>query len=447
MAIETPTAPSPGSQTTLRPETVTRSQESSPAPSLKPEGPPRTRNEYPGAFDELEELDRSSKASLHDNGQAKPKPAAATKPRDESGKFTKREEDEPADVLPKHEEKTVPDKEPEIDGDTKPAAGKETSQVTDDSDPASQFKTAHDLRKDWRKKREALIERESEITRLRQQLEQRSPESKTLVEENKRMKARLEEVEAELRYADYTKSSEFKEKFEKPYQDAYHDAVEEVRELRVQLPDGQSRPASEQDFQRIIAADSQDVRALASEMFGDAAHDVLSLRRRLNELNRTANREAKRYREQAAEREREKTLKMTEQREQTDRLWKQANETIVQRYGDFFAPKEGDDDYNKTLESGYSTVDRAFQPGLAVEERISRQAALRHKAAAFGAQVLLNKRLKERVAELEGVIKEYEKSAPGPGKGGTEGQRMDGAKPKSAFDEIDELARLDPADR
>lgn len=423
MALETPTSP-PNPATAPEPAAQ---------PALKPT---RIRNEYPEAYDELEELERKAPSNQNGNGEPTAKtegkpPAPAPKPATTKPPVPKAEP-EPAQPRekPTPEAKTPESKEPEAS--------------PSEPDPTAKFTTAHDLRKDWRRLHRVVQDKDLELNKLREQLEKRAPVNEAALEENKTLKKRLEEAETELRYMDFTKSQKYKEDYEKPYQVAYESAIEEVQELWVNNEDGTTRPATAQDFQRILNASQQDVRALATKMFGEAANDVLVARRGLVELTRKANREAKEYREQATERERQRTLQAAEQRQQAETLWNKASEMLREKYPDFFKPIEGDEEYNKELEAGYATVDKAYAQGLTIEEMAARRAAVRHRAAAFRAQVLINRRLKTRVKELEGVVAEYEKSVPGEGKSGGE-QRVAPAGDgyKSAEEEIDALAAMD----
>lgn len=390
---------------------------------------------YDEAFAGLDELERAPASAPKPKEPAKPepkakpqaeKPAAPTDPangKPPAGKVT----DKPAEV---------PAKPAEVKKESPEATAAELE------DDTKQFKTAHDLRKDWRRLKTLAEERERELSELRVKAEssKKTPDP-VILEENKTLKKRLEEVETELRYVDFTKSQEFRDKFEKPYQDAYDDAIEEVKEFQVLTPDGGVRPATAQDFQRILQADTTEVRKLASDLFGESANDVLVMRRRLIEMNRNAQREAKRYREEAGKREQEKAIKAAEQQEGLKKLWESHSAAIAEKYPDYFAHIEGDDEYNKELDAGYATVDKAQDPKIPVTEKVERLAALRHRAAAFRAQVLVNRRLKARVAELEEVVKGYEESAPKAGKGGSEASRVstEGDSMPSAFDELDAI--------
>lgn len=429
MAVETPIAPAP-----TAPQTDTKPASE---PAAAPVKPYRARNEYPEAYDGLEELDRLQRESSKGDKDSSPKP-------DKDKSTAKAPEQK--QLTPSATETNQPANKPEIK-DQKAAPeiktaepGPETTEPPDNGepDPTAKFATAHDLRKDWRRLHRQLQDKDLELTSLKERIKTETPASSAALEENKALKKRNEELETEIRYHDYAKSKEFKDKFEKPYNDAYAEAIQDVQELEVFLPDGQTRPATEHDFARILKADKQEVRKLAKEMFGDAADDVLSARRKLIDLNRTANKESERYREEAAERDRQKALKSAEERENTERLWNKALSTVKEKYQEYFGHIEGDDEYNKALDEGYAIVDKAHAPGLSLEEKVARLAAARHKAGAFKAQVLLNKRLKDRVAELEQVVAGYEKSAPGTGSGESAERKPQGAKEKDGYTSFEE---------
>lgn len=387
---------------------------------------------YDEAFAGLDELEKPSKQA-EKPAKETPKPTAAPKP--------PAEKQEPAEGAPKPPaEKPVTDKPAAAPAKTDKKPETAEPEPAPEADPSAKFQLAHDLRKAFRNQHKELQAKENELKELRAKVSTKAPPPEPIIEENKALKKRLEEVETELKYVDYTKSAEFKEKFEKPYQDAYDDAIEEVKEFHVLTEDGGTRPATAQDFQRVLQADVSEVRKIAADLFGESANDVLVMRRKLVDLNRTATREAKRYRESAGQREQERAAKIAEEREGMRKLWTEAVESIPKKYPEWFAHKEGDDEWNAELDAGYAVVDKAHQEGLPVEEKVARLAALRHRAAAFRPLVMKTKRLEARVAELTEVIKGYEESSPKAGKNGSEANRVNGSsEPPSAFDELDAI--------
>lgn len=442
-------------ETTIAPakSTGTVTLDAPQVPESRPPGAPRARNEYPDAYDELEGIEASApskdRAKLlnvpGDDKETEQSSSDSSKSRDESGRFLpKKETPEPSKEV---KSETPAKAAPEIEA--KDAKATETPTPDTEPDPTAKYQLAHDLRKAFRKLHKEHDALKSEVVTLRTRSQAKPDEA--VLNETKELRKRLDEAEQELRYLDYTKSSEFRDKYTKPYENALNDAVEEVKELHVLDENGVPlRPATEGDLRKILTADKSEVRSLAKQLFGEDAQDVLAIRRKLDDLNRNANREARDYREKSAEREKQRALKAAEEREGIERLWKGKVSEVAEKYKQFFGKIDGDDEYNATLEDGYKRIDAAHDPNIPMEEKVTRLAVQRHKAAAFGAQVLLNKRLQGRVKELEEALKEYEKSVPASGKGGKEERTSGSAESngfKSAEDELEELDRKFPGDR
>lgn len=422
----TPQTPT-GNQGAGKPVQVT------PQPTLPP-APVDDGKPLRPAFEELEELaglDRAGdKEPKKDAKTASAPPAAPAKAADKA--TPPKTPDKPVEPAkdPKADEKTA-------SGDAKPPG---------EPDPTAKFQLAHDLRKELRRVLKERDDLTKEATELRSRVKTgEDPEKKALVEQTTALRNRLNEVEQELKYVDYTKSTEFKDKFEKPFRDGLADTYEEIKEYWVQTADGE-RPATPTDFDKVLEAPPQDVRKTAKELFGESAEDVLAMRRKLVDLRKNADREAKRYREEAAERDKRKVTEETETRMKAQQLWKQANDEIVRRYPDFFGEVEGDDELNQARRESYAVIDSQNRPDIKLEDKIALNAAIRHRAAAFKTMLIKNNRLKARVTELEEALKAYEASEPGEGsRTGTDPNRLasNNGEGESAADEIDRIARMD----
>lgn len=349
-----------------------------------------------------------------------------------------------AKTPPKPQEKpeAPPDKEPEAaakpsvqdpEKEEAPEPAKE-----EESDPTAVFKTAHDLRKEYRKVLQAKKNLEQEVARIKSQPTKPSedPERKALTERFSAMEKRLQEAETELRHANYLKSSEYREKYETPFVEALNDAHATIKEFTVETEEG-SRPATQADFDRLMELPLGEAIKQAKTMFGDAADEVLSHRRKLGEIRRNAARAVEKYQKEGSELEKTRLAKTAEQKEAVRKLWESATEEIATKYSDLFGEVKGEDEGNQMLRAGYVEVDKAHDPNLPLEERIRRQAAIRHRAAALKREVWRNKQLKARVAELEKVVREYEESVPGEGsKDGDKEIKTDENDPNAEIDRM-----------
>lgn len=250
---------------------------------------------------------------------------------------------------------------------------------------------------------------------------------------------RAQELESEIKFVNYRKSAEFKEKYEKPYEQAWARAMGELSELEVVNPDtGESRKPAPQDLLSIVNAPSiVKAKQIATELFGEFADEVMAHRKEVRRLYDEQAAALKRAYEEGSERE--KTL--AQQYETTNKelqkfaheTWQKYHEASLsdQENGSFFKPVEGDDERNSTLQKGYELVDSGssenpLNPALTSEQRaaiIRKHVAIRNRAAAYGVIKHEYKKLQAQLAEVQEKLKQYESSTPT-----TEG----GARPASA---------------
>jgi hypothetical protein len=96
---------------------------------------------------------------------------------------------------------------------------------------------------DWKKTQETLTEREKRLT----------------------------ELEQEIRYVNYSKSEEFKTKYQQPYEKQWQRTMSELGELTVETADGGTRPLAANDILDLVNAPLGKAHELAVERFGDLA--------------------------------------------------------------------------------------------------------------------------------------------------------------------------------
>lgn len=277
----------------------------------------------------------------------------------------------------------------------------------------------------------AKLEKDLEIAKAPRE----DPERKAEKENFEGLRKRYEDVEKELRHANYTKSPEYKEKFEKPFNDALSDAYATIRELTVETDEG-TRAATEKDFDNLLGLPLSEAIKQAKEQFGHASDEVLSYRRKLNDIRRSAAKEVERYKTEGQKLEQERLVQQEKQRETINNVWKRVNEELPKKFSELFGEVEGDDDGNAKLKQGYAEVDKAHDPNIGLEERIGRQAAIRHRAAAFTREVWRRKKAEQEILELRKTIEDYENSAPAKGD-------KDGAPPPALDDESDPNLAID----
>jgi hypothetical protein len=335
-------------------------------------------------------------------------------------------------------------------------------------------KTAPELRKAFSElKKKVSTEYTPKITQLEAKV--RELESKSAAPDPKAqervaaVEKRNQELEDTLKYLDYVRSKDYQEKYDKPFRDAWANALNDIAELEVETSDGQTRPASDKDLVMLAGLTLGQARREANRLFGDSADDVMSHVRNIKDLYRKQQ-DALSNAQKDSQRvfsERQENAK----REHAERLqvWEASNKELATKYPTWFAPVEGDTEGNKLLAKGFALADMNFREGqLSPEEIELLPANLRDDVKANGGRfspkmkvrfhaLIRNKianhdRLARRLndvrkelAEARKALKEYEDSGP-PGPGGARRTRGRGALAGAGG--IDEaMAELDGLDR
>jgi hypothetical protein len=222
----------------------------------------------------------------------------------------------------------------------------------------------------------------------------------------------------------------------------------DLKELTVELPDGSTRPATQDDMVELANMPLGRARIRARELFGENADDVMIHRRKILDLSQA---QAKALEEARAHGLENSKLQEAEQKtsaERRNQLWNQSNETIGTKWPRMFRAVEGDDEGNAMLTKGTALADRAFAPTAETapksdEERIFLHAMIRNKAANHDRVALWLKRANERIKDLEKALSEYEASGPN---GGLDGEGAPGAGKSGSYMESAD-AELDALDK
>ncbi len=396
-----------------------------PAPSQGFTHPPLAEPAGSEAFGDLESL-------ATDNGQPEPaKPdAAPEKPRAADGKFTK---PEPA---------KEPAKAPE-----KPVDKVLTPETPPEKMAPKQLREAY----------EGLKRKQAEMEAKYKELETKAskpaddPEKKTLAERLAAREQRLKEVEDELRFTDYSKSEEYKQRFEKPFVDAYVNARARVAglktvEKRNDLDEvtQQARQGTAEDFDHLMKiSDDNDAAEWATERFGNKAPIVLSHRERVQELNHARQAATEEYRTKGAERDKARAMEQeTVQKSFTEAVENHAK-AAIEKYPQWFKPDDTDVKGNEILERGQHLVKRVLSNGAPLKDGeqpmtpaqyASAVAAVRNKAAAFDRLAHRHAQASSRIKTLEAELAAFKSSQPGKGDVKSGDAQIEDDSPEGAFD-------------
>ncbi len=239
---------------------------------------------------------------------------------------------------------------------------------------------------------------------------------------------RNQELEEEIKYQNYSKSNEYTEKYQKPYEAAWAKAAKELAEIEVLDDTGAvARRANSQDLIALANMPLGQARKTANAMFGDSANDVMLHRQRIIDLSESQREALENSRKAGTDREQQTSVKQQAIVKEVSTLWQSANTEAASKL-EYLKPKEGDNDWNGALTKAQTMVDKAFSqspadPNLTTEQRaalVKAHAAVRNRAIAYSTLKLENSKLRAQITERDAKLKAYEDSEPTAGNGSRE---------------------------
>ena len=268
--------------------------------------------------------------------------------------------------------------------------------------------------------------------------------------------AKLKEYDDEIRHVRYEKSTEFKEKYQAPFEAACNRAMSELGELTLPQADGSQRALQLQDILDLAWMPLPKARAAAVELYGDFADDVMAHRKEIRALGEQQAAALKDAKENGAKREKERVEMQTKsQREVSESIQKTfkaalADASSNKEIAEFFSPKEGDDAWNKSLEEGKQLFKVMYQepddPKLTPKEReelVKAHAAIFNRSAAFSPMRRLIKSLRKELADVKKENEGFKGSRP-DASGGTQSAATPATNGRSRLQQMqDALAQPD----
>lgn len=251
----------------------------------------------------------------------------------------------------------------------------------------------------------------SEITQLRSELEQ--------------LRKNRDELDTELRFSNYTRSKEFKEKYETPLAEAWKQALTDIDGIKAFEGTDRERPATHADIQALMGLPAGQASKVANEAFGSAASVIMEHRKALLDLKSRSEKAIEEYKTKGTEIEAQRAREAQERTSRTLEMFDSTIQSRRQKFPELFQPEEGDTEGNELLNKGDKLVRLAFMgEGLAdnlPDDEKSRivttaQAEVAIRAQAFGRERRRVIQLQEKVKELEGKLQGFRATEPNPGK-------------------------------
>jgi hypothetical protein len=237
------------------------------------------------------------------------------------------------------------------------------------------------------------------------------------------LETRSKEMEAQLYAKSYADSPEYKEKYQRRWLAKYESSVREVGRLQVKSvnPDTgeeSTRPASQQDFERVRALRSSEAAQLdeAERIFGNRASLVVKYCNELDGIEQLANEEVTtrraKYDEEMAQKESQQG-----ETQKTMQTAAQARETeLLDKYPEWFGKSE-DPEMETAMKQGLDYVDAASVDldKISPDERGKRAAVIRLWASSFPRNVKRIQSLESKLAERDAKIAKLQGTDPGAG--------------------------------
>lgn len=331
----------------------------------------------------------------------------------------------------------------------------EASPETEDEE-VSKFTTAKNLREAYTKLKKQLAAREKEFEEFRSKPAE-DPEKPKLLETLSAREKRLKELEEQVKYYDYTKSSEYVEKYDKPYKEAWQYATQTATDLSVKREGAEPRKVTAEEFARIVNMRSEDdaLEAAHSLFDGDKlgnakAARIMEQREKIMQHYRAAENAKSDFAKNIEAREKELSAKQIAEREANAQrskaqaeAFQKMNSEAEKKYPQWFSKADGDEQINKALETGKRMADTVFMGGqdLDSDTRVKMHSAAYMKIAGFDRLAIENGRLKTQMDKLQKALDGYKSSGPGnaTGKGGDKPVKSGGRTLADSFAELDAL--------
>lgn len=254
------------------------------------------------------------------------------------------------------------------------------------------------------------------------------PEKKSLAEKLEQAEKRRKEFEDELRFTNYERSPEFKEKYVKPYETAWADAISDLEETVVPNADGSMRKATKDDLMKIVNLPIQQAGDLAEQLFGKAERTMMDHRSALIKTWKAQQQGLAEGRKNAEQREKQLMEQHTRQQAELRKLQTElrtSNEPeFLKRHPELVMEKNDkgeplDPEAQKLLDQDRSVTDKLFDENTdwTPEHKLKMHAEMRNRAAHFSTVLRAYRRAVTELAEVNKKLAEYQGSEPGKGDG------------------------------
>jgi hypothetical protein len=222
---------------------------------------------------------------------------------------------------------------------------------------------------------------------------------------------------ADLRAARQEASPEFKEKFDKPFNQAAERARKQITELTVVVDaeTGETRPATWADFAALYSLPVGKAIEQANALFGSSANFVLQQREKLLDLDTARATALEEEKAQFKERSAREIAEQAVKREGVGKLWQDTNKRLAETVEDYKVDStdtEAADARKHALSVFDAQINAADQDDF-VRQKVLKDAHVRQRVGAYAVQKVQIARLKAEKEALQKQVDELKGTAPG----------------------------------
>ena len=176
-------------------------------------------------------------------------------------------------------------------------------------------------------------------------------------------------------------------------------------------------------------------------MFGRSAARVIRHVERIRDLAEAQEKAIADAKTSGSEREKSWKVQQEQRNARVSTILQKTNADLATKYPKWFGHEDTDAEGNAVFDKGMDYVDKVFSgdPSLPEEQRISRMAVIRNKAANHDRLALHLKNANSQIAELKASLAAYESSEPPTGKAAEASTAKTGNWEADANAEIDAM--------
>jgi len=241
-------------------------------------------------------------------------------------------------------------------------------------------------------------------------------------QQQKAMESRLKQVESEFYARDYKESPEFKEFFEKRWQDQYKTAVDGVSTITIVDDNGDTRAANRADFEKVRnAPNGVELRRAAKQIFGEDADFVIDQVSQLLVIQDSAKKELETRKAEYDSRMKAQVETRQKSSEIFDTVQTDTDKKMREKWPQYFGEDPEDKESNEALKRGADFISTSLEGRgkLSSEDVATRSAIIKNWAASFPRLVHKLEKSDAEIKALKETISKLRGSDPGSIDGGS----------------------------